>query len=213
MNTVVAGLASIMVRPRATMRRILDSGRDRMIIPLASLAAASGFIGDLDTGAMRSVGGGRFPLPLLFAAMLVLAIVVFLVVFYLFSWAVYGIGRLLEGTGTPRGVRSAAAWGLTPAIWALLYRIPVAALWPQTGVTGLQVGSERWRINPGVTGMSCLGAVVVMVLEVTTAVWCAAVASNTIGEAHRFSSWRGFAAIVLTLISPALIALAAYLAS
>jgi hypothetical protein len=213
MQKRAAALASIMVRPRATMRRILEGGRDRMVIPIVALFAVSGFLGDLDKGAMESLGRQQVPFPVLFAGLMLLAVVVVLVMFYLYAWALFGIGRLLEGTGTVREVRSAAAWGLVPAIWALLYRIPVATLWPASLPAKVELKAGQWQLSPGGLGMGCLAIIFVMFLELVVFAWCVTLSSNTLGEAHRFSSWRGLASIVLTLISPALIALAAFLAS
>ena len=213
MQKRAADLASIMVRPRATMRRILEGGRDRMVIPIVALFAVSGFLGDLDKGAMEGLGRQQVPFPVLFAGLMLLAVVVMLVMFYLYAWALFGIGRLLEGTGTVREVRSAAAWGLVPAIWALLYRIPVAAFWPDSLPAKTEVRAGQWSFSPGALGMGCLGIVLVVLLEFVVFAWCVTLSSNTLGEAHRFSSWRGLATMVLTLISPGLIALAAFLAS
>jgi hypothetical protein len=208
-----AKLAAIMVRPRQTMRAILDGGRDRTMLAILALAAVSGFAGDFDRGGMEALRQQRVPFFLLLIGLLLISILVTFLLFYLASWALYGVGRLLEGTGTPREVRTGVAWGLAPAVWALLYRVPIAVFWPESLPTKVEMSAGRWRINPGALGTSCLGAAVVGLLEFAIFVWCVWVMSNTIGESHRFSSWRGLATIVLTMISPALIALAAFLAS
>src|SRR5688572_752374 len=51
----MTALASIMIRPRATMRRILDAGRDRMIIPLVLLATVSAILGDVDRSSLEAM--------------------------------------------------------------------------------------------------------------------------------------------------------------
>lgn len=211
MRTAAANFAKIMIRPRATLRRILDAGRDRMIIPLVVLAAISGFAGDFDRDAVRLLSRAPLPPALMIAALLLAAIAVTLLLFYIASWAVYGIGKLLEGTGTPRDVRSAVAWGLVPIIWALLYRVPIVLFWDSLPAK-MQMGKDHVRIDPGLFSAGCLGGLVFGLIELTVLIWTTAVTSNTIGEAHRFSSWRGLATLVLVGISPAIIIVAALLA-
>ena len=122
------------------------------------------------------------------------------------------MSRLLEGTATAREIRSAMAWGAAPAVWALLYRLPVAVLWPGSE-SRMRVGSEQLIIKPSLMGMGCVGMVIFTAVELTMFIWLLVVASNTLGEANRFSTARGFGTIVLTSISPLLITLAAVLAS
>jgi Yip1 domain len=209
MRTAAANFSRIMIKPRETLRRILDAGRDRMLIPLVALAAISGFVGDFDRASIDMLRGGRFPPALVIATLILASIAIALIVFYIVSWAVYGIGKLLEGTGTPSDIRSALAWGLAPLIWALLYRLPIVFFGPRVA---MQMGSERFRIDPGLFRSGCLLGVVFGIIELGMLAWCVAVTSNTIGEAHRFSSWRGLATIVLVGISPAIIVAAAVLA-
>lgn len=209
----MTALASIMIRPRATMRRILDAGRDRMIIPLVLLATVSAILGDVDRSSLEAMR--KLPVH---PALLIVGIVVgvsafFLLMFYVFTWIAYAMGRLLEGTATPREVRSAMAWGLAPVIWAILYRLPAVILSPGAMESRLRVNEKQVSFNPDLMGMGCLGSVIFTALELTMIVWYCVVASNTLGEANRFSGGRGFATLALTGISPALIMIAAFLAA
>lgn len=211
---MLANVATIMIRPRATMRRILDASRDRMWLPILLLVAVSALAGDSDRhefdsllAAARSHG---IPPLLVIAGICAAVTVATLFLFYLFAWAAWGIGRLMEGSGTPRDVRRAVAWGLTPAVWALLYRIPAVFLLPRSDST-VRFG-EQVRVDPGRLGSGCAAALVFAALELVVLIWCAAVISNTVGEAHRFSSWRGLATVVLTSIAPLIILVAAVLA-
>lgn len=210
----LASLAAIMIRPRNTMRRILDAGRDRMILPLVLLVTLSSILGDVNRASLDAMR--KAPLPVPFAVMIVAicagVALIGVLFFYVFSWIAFGVSRLLEGTATAREIRSAMAWGAVPAIWALLYRLPAAVLWPGWE-SRMRVGSEQLVIKPSLMGMGCIGTVIFMALELAMFVWLLVVASNTLGEANRFSTARGFGTLVLTSISPLLIALAAVLAS
>jgi hypothetical protein len=210
MRQALANLATIMIRPRAVMRRILDAGRDRMIIPLVLLATISAIVGDLHSGERRALQVQGWQFALIVVGVLAGVTLLMLALFYLFSWAAFGLGKVLEGTGSPREVRSAMAWGLAPAIWAMLYRIPSAIFWPRSEGAALKIGD--FSLNTGREGMTCLVAAILGLLELTMFVWLVIVTSNTIGEAHRFSSWRGLATLLLVAISPAIIILAAVLA-
>jgi hypothetical protein len=207
-------LASIMIRPRATIRRILDSGRDRMIVPLVLLATFSATLGDIDRSSFDALHRLPVPFGLVVAGICLGVAAVFLLFFYVFSWIAYGMSRLLEGAATPREVRSAMAWALTPIIWAILYRLPAVILWPGTVASRMRVGkSAQVAIDPNLLGMGCIGSVIFGALELTTIVWYCIVASNTLGEANRFATGRGFGVLVLTAISPAIIIIAAILAA
>ena len=207
---MLRNLAAVMIRPRATIRRILDGNRDRLIIPLVLLAICSGYLGDIDRGSLEMLKQRQPPIWMLLG-MLVGITLVLVAVFYLVSWAAYWLGRLMEGTGSPRDVRLAVAWGLAPGIWALLYRIPAAFLSsPQSLQTRLRVGDLK--IEGGASAWGCALAVLIALLEGTVFVWWVAATANTVGEAHRFSSWRGLATVILVVVSPFIIILAAVLA-
>src|SRR5688572_1189896 len=207
----MTAIASIMIRPRATMRRILDAGRDRMVIPLVLLATLSAILGDLDRSSLDAMRKLPVNFGLLAVGICVGVSAFFLLLFYVFTWIAYGMGRLLEGTATPREVRSAMAWGLAPNIWAILYRLPAVLLSPGAMESRLGVNEKRLVFNPDLMGMGCIGSVIFSALELTTLVWYCVVASKTVGEANRFSAGRGFGTLVLTGISPAIIMIAAFL--
>jgi len=214
MSPALRNFAAAGFKPRQTMRRILDAGRDRMIIPLVLLTGLSFIFGDADRTSFTSLEPDkRLKFTLIFAAAVVGGLLICLILFYLFSWAAYAIGRTMEGQGSARDVRSALAWGAVPFIWALLYRIPAVIWFP---VTKTQVGTgghTRFTFSPGMAGHGCMTAALLGILELTIVIWYVIVASNTIGEAHRFSSWRGLGTLLLTAITPLVLMIAAFLAS
>jgi len=211
---MLANVATIMIRPRATMRRILDAPRDRLWLPILLLVALSALAGDSDRHEFDSLLAAArahgIPPAVVILGILVAVTIVTLILFYVFAYAAWAIGRLMEGTGTPTDLRRAVAWGLVPAIWALLYRVPAVFLLPRSDAT-VRFG-EQVRVDPGRLGSGCAAALIFGALELVILVWCAVVISNTVGEAHRFSSWRGLATVVLTSIAPLIIMIAAVLA-
>jgi Yip1 domain len=211
MRNALANLAAVMIRPRDVVRRVLDSERGRMIIPLALLAAFSMMAGDFDAGELDGMRNRGVPFALVLAGVIVGGFLVFLILFYLFSWAAYGIGKLLEGSGSARDVRAGMAWGLAPLIWALLYRLPAAIFFQRVDEGSIEV-AKGITISGTRLGSGCITIALFGILEVITFIWCVYVASNTVGEAHRFSSLRGLGTLLLVGISPAVIVLAAALA-
>ena len=209
MLTFFGLLAQVSVWPRTTMRRILDSPSRNRLLPLVVLAAASAFTGDANKNVRIAPAGW-----LITACILILTVCVTVLVFYLLSWAGYAAGKfLLEGKGTRADVTAAVAWGLAPSIWALLYRIPAAAIGLTGSGTHVSVGKDVLRIDPSQISGGCVLAFLFGVLQLATLVWYVTVTSRTIAEAHRFSAWRGFGTLVIVGIAPLVIVIAGLLAA
>lgn len=212
----LANLARIMVRPRETIRLILDGGRDRMLIPIVLLATISSFIGDIDVSELEFIRTRGLVGVLITIGVVIGITALFLGLFYLYAWVAYWIGRAFEGKGTPREVRSAAAWGSVPIAWMLIYRIPLLIFLP-SATTRVQfgnnaIGKDGWSFTAGEFGTTCALALIIAVVEFGFLIWFGIVSSNTIAEAHRFETWRGFVTLLFTAASPAIITIAAVLA-
>jgi hypothetical protein len=206
-------LARVMVKPRSTLRAILDQPRDRMALPLFALAVASGILGDLDAPMIQRIlqqpKGWQFGLMLAAATVGIGIALVVLAWFY--AWVPVWIGRFLEGTGEIREVRSALAWGSAPAIWALLYRLPAAIWLGGTRGSEVHVGGDTIRIDAGALSNACGVALVFALLELLVFVWCLVLLSNTVAEAHRLSPWKGLGTLILSALVPVVVVVAAVL--
>lgn len=208
----LANLAAVMVKPRPTMRRILDSPGSKMVLPLFLLAVISGIVGDFDGPMMKELveRSGDWQLVLLVIGVCVLVTIALVGLLYLYAWVPFFVGRFLGGTGDIRGVRAALAWGLAPPIWAMLYRVP-AAIWLVSGQTALRMRNGKVAFDPGMITGGCGVALVLIFLELIVLVWCAVVMSNTVAEAHDYSAPRAFGTLVIAAIAPAVVAVAAFL--
>lgn len=212
-----ADFLSILVRPRRTMRRILEQRRDRAVIPLVLLATLSGFAGDFRLADLRATPVGTFSVPVVLIIVLVILLVTLcaFLFFYFLAWIAVPIGHFLEGEGETRDVRLALAWGLAPLIAALFYRLPAMFLRPGTmgaGRTRVRLGDETLFVGASVPGDVWLWALVFAILEIGTLLWLVLVASSALAEAHRFSRARGLATLTLALISPLIVIISAVLA-
>lgn len=208
MSTFLGRLARIVIRPRTTMREILDTPPDRMVVPLVLLGILSGLLRDFNS---RSFPGVDAKTWLIICAAIAGAIAVFLLLFYAFAWIAYFIALWLEGTGDPAATRSALAWGTAPVIWALLYRLPVAFLAPLANPARAGVHGRNIHLTAGMFGEGCFAALVFAIVELAVLLWYLAVASQTLAEAHRFSAWRGLGTLAILAVTPIVVMIAAFL--
>ena len=210
----LANLAAVLVRPRRTMRRILDTPGRRMVLPLILLAVVSGGFGDFDAKQFHEFvqQSGGWPVWLLVAGVVICVIAAMVGLLYLYAWVPFFVGRFLGGTGNIRDVRAALAWGLAPAVWALLYRVPAAIWFASSGAAAVHVRNGGVRFDPGLIAHGCGVTLVFMLLELILFAWCAAVMSNTVAEAHDYSALHGLGTLVIAAIAPVVVVIAAVLA-
>ena len=178
-----------------------------MVVPLVLLAYVSAIFRDLSIAGFRVALENSTPGPLaaILAFLLICVPLVAVLLLYGLSWVVAQVGRLFDGVGTTREMRSALAWGLAPIIWALLYRIPGSFTHPAT-TPGRSLELFRLFQRGGVSALFAF-------TEVLLLVWYFIIASATIGEAHRFSTLRGFATFLSIFAIPFILALAFVLTS
>ena len=195
------------------MRSILDGTPGRWAIPLVLLALLSEAVDDLELTKWNEMLASEPPalLSLTVAGILFLVAIVGVGLFYVYAWIVTLVGRYaLEGAGSYREVLSALAWGLAPIIAALIYRFPVLFFSkPSSRAVSSAFGDTNVVWNPGLFGgESIVLAFLIGFLEVVFFFWFVLVSSITVGEAHRFSGWRGLACLLISWITPGIIALA-----
>jgi Yip1 domain len=177
---------SIWTRPRATLRQILDGDPRRSVFRLAALGGVAGAL-KLAT----SPGIGDSHPPAMIAPLAVLGGALCGVFFlFLFTGLVRLTGSWLGGSGRSEEIRAALAWGYVPSIWGLLLWLPRAAL----------LGQETFRsVPPGIEGNppASLFFGLLELLQALIGFWGLLIALKCVGEAHRFSAWRAFAALAL----------------
>lgn len=200
-------LASVVMRPRRTIRRIIDTEPDRYLKSIFLLAIFSAALEDFDLQGFREV---EMSSPLLLAinvvAGIALGLLFMLLAYYVLAGSATLVGRWLGGNGRFRDVRAAIAWGLVPFIWALTYRLPAAVI---SLVTERQLGPRlliddgrvEWR--EGMLATLDTGWFLLFVLlDLAVLVWYLIIASRTLAEAHRVSSWNGAVTLILAFIFP-----------
>ena len=195
------------VRPRTTMRRVLDRGRTA-VLPLFVAATVSIMMKDCSvTGVFQVLRSESSAKVAMIAGAIVCGAILMVGLLYGFSWIAFHAGRLLEGHATPADVRAAMAWGLAPVILLLLVRVPVAFVRAPTGLQ--RVGGINLVLP---SSGSLTGALILVVVNAVVALWSVYVASETLGEANQFSGWRGLGTLAIVGATPLVIGLAAFLA-
>ncbi len=178
---------TIWIKPRATIRQILDTDPKRMVL---WLAIAGSFAAGLERASIQNLGD-KLPIP----AILILSALGGLVggplTLYLGGALLKWTGRWIGGQATAPEVRAALGWANVPLIWGLLLWIPEGALLGPELFT-----SQATRIiegNPSL-GIALMGLGVV---EVVLGIWGFVVLLKCLAEAERFSAWKGLGNLLL----------------
>jgi hypothetical protein len=177
---------SIWVKPRETIRKIVETDLTKYVIPLAILAG----IGQaLDRASARSVGDS-LPLIAILAICLIFGPVGGIISLYiggaLFRWT----GSWLGGQASPEEVRAAIAWSSVPTIFILPLWIPELLIFGEELFTS---STPRIESNP-ILAILLLGFAAI---EIVIGIWAFVVLLKSLGEVHRFSAWRAFGAVIL----------------
>lgn len=202
-------LVTILYRPRATMRRILQNA-NRWSVQIIVLASVCTTVVDVDTKSVARELPGMTLAP-------TLALTVLGIVAQAISWVILAaivaaiaapIGRiLLHGTAKFRDVFAAVAWSLVPAIWSVLYRAPFAMLAYRLHDVPRQ--DAKKFLFAFVTHGGCSLVVVYLFLQLAFEIACVVLGSFTIGEAQKLSTQKGFVNVIAALVVPVVIAFAA----
>jgi hypothetical protein len=205
-------LATILVRPRQTIRSIVTESRSGIVVPLVLLATVSALIRDVRWQAYRhspELHAVALPSGWIIACIVVGVFLAALLFFYAFALLAWGVGRLLGGNAERRAVRLGLAWSLAPVIWALLYRIPVVLFAPAMLAKANRLG-DLITVLRSMSATVVVTAVLVAVLNLAVALWSAVIASAALSEVNGFSIWRGTATLIFSLLAP-FIVIAAFL--
>jgi Yip1 domain len=170
--------ATIWTRPRATIRRIVETDVRYQVTFLAIL---SGALIWLERRWSNPSTAAAFPMLVVIAVIVgaLLGIVELYVNGALLKWA----GAALGGVGSYPEVRAALAWSRVPVIVA----VSIGVLAILLGTDGPMLGGPE--ISSSGVSVTLLHAVLVL--------WGFIVMLKCVGEVHRFSAWRALGSILL----------------
>lgn len=168
------------IRPRRTMRRILDDNPEYGVIPLAM----AGGVNLLLNGMLGQGNRALFTPPFTFAAAFLLGPMVGVLLLYLIALLLQWTGRWIEGKASGREIRAAIAWPHVLTVWGMILWVPRLLLFPEETLSGSPADPP---ILLGV--MEFLDAVVVC--------WFLVVFWKCLAEVQCFTLWRTLGSLFL----------------
>lgn len=157
---------SIWFRPRKAIRQILDEDYSYWVIRLAALTGLGHAL--IQATRLQALDGSAS----LFWAF-VLGPILGLIGLYLFGWLYGMVGGWLGGQAPTEHVRTAIAWSQLPFFIPFFLSLPALFLLQSQG---LQI----------------IFSMIVFFGSLISGLWSLFIGCQAIGEAHRFSGWRGF---------------------
>jgi len=188
----------IITQPRATTRYILDSGKYNniwaiyalifvMMIPTMILSMLMQSPGqDLPSGMDQAYYKGMMVGMVIF--MLILGYPIGMAVLYFYSYLFKVVGGWLDGVGTWSDLRIAFTWSYVASMYLNILMIVPYGLIAYYNYTTDSVDPARQIVM----------SLVVMAISFPVTVIYLIISSKCIGEAHRFSAWKGLGTILLS---------------
>lgn len=179
---------SIWIKPRATMRWILDTEPRRMVLPLAALGGVSQ---GLQAATPRILAD--FPIVTIVGLKVAVGAIGGVLGVYLGGFLIRLTGRWLGGSGDSVGVRSALAWSQIPTIWSILLILPLLAAF----------GAEAFRLDPSSMGDTpgvWLFMLPYIVVQIVVGIWGLVITLKCVGEVHGLSAWHALGALVVAFL-------------
>lgn len=177
---------SIWVKPRETIRGIVDTNPSKYVIPLTLVAG----IGQALNRLSSQSAGDTISLTSILIMGILLGPIGGIVSLYLggalYSW----VGNKLGGQASSQEVRTAIAWSFVPFIFVMPLWIPELLIFGEELFTS---STPRMDANPFLI-ILLLGFIL---LESIAGFWSFIVLLKTLGEVHRFSAWKALGTIIL----------------
>lgn len=174
---------TIWIRPRATIRQVIDTNPHRMVHPLM---ITGGVVEAFTRAAMRNAGD-TMSLGEIFVVYSLVGAMGGLLTLYVGGWLLRTVGLWLGGYGPVSHVRAALAWSQVPAVWAIGLMVIELALY----------GDQLFTHNaPAITALPTLAAWL-MLTEAVVAAWGFVILVKCIGEAMGLSDRRSLGAVLL----------------
>ncbi len=177
-NNLILPWFSIWVKPRRTIRLIVDHNPSQSVYLLSILAGIYRF---LNQAAKRTLGDSMSLLEILGLAILfgfVFGLLYLFVGGELLRW----VGKILGGKASAIQVRTAIAWSSVPEVVLLILFCPLIILFGRDYFSS----STDW-----ITPIVFLSILSIGLLGLVLLIWSAFLLVNCLAEVHEFSFWKG----------------------
>jgi Yip1 domain len=179
---------TIWMRPRATIRGIVNKNPSFRVLPIAS---AGGILQAVQV-AVLFLAGDQLSVSMILVLCVVLGPSLGLILLYLGAWIVELSCRMLGGQADSREVRAALAWSSVPFLATFpLWLIRIALI----GKELFTFEKPRLLSQPTVAYLLAATAVPEAVLSI----WWLVVTLKALAEVQRFSAWRALGSMLLLL--------------
>lgn len=179
-------LLSIWLKPRETIRKIVDTDPTSYVILLAML---NYIIGELNSASKNNMGD-HLPLWEGLIVYVILGAIEGVIRLYLGGICLRWVGSKLGGQATSGEVRAAIAWSLVPSIVASFFLIPELLIF----------GEEMFKSSTPVMNSSFfwgICSIVFFIIKLILAIWACVLSIVCLSEVHRFSKWKAFATYII----------------
>lgn len=179
--------------PRRTIRQIVETNPDRLVLVLAAI---SGIVQGFANAESKSRGNRESFLAIVLASV-VLGPVMGIIGLWLGGSLLRWTGGWIGGQGDSRRIRAAVAWSNVPMIWSLALWIPAILLFGQELFTEATPVLDASPLLSGLYLGFSIGTAVI-------GVWSFVVGLHALGEVQGFSAWKallnGILAMLVVLI-------------
>jgi hypothetical protein len=199
----------ILYKPRAAVRTVLESTAKRDVWLIPAMGVLFGIIAiclavgvdylTSDTLTLDTEIESIFIIPIILVCIPIYYFML-LVSIYLLGWFYAFTGRWLSGHGTASDLRAAYVWSFVPGL-----HLGALLLLPYLMFVAFGPDPDQIQETPGLLFVGFF-----VVLYLCVCVWFMILHSKCIGEAHRFSAWRGLGTYVLANILLQVLVLAIY---
>ena len=173
---------AIWTRPRETVRYVIEEKTTSFIVVLLILAGFTGGLSGASSEEQMAVIFGSLLLgPLAGAA----GIAIISGIYKL-------LGKLFGGVGTYSEMFRAVVTSSIPQIWLL----PMWLIWLLASPATFYTESEPLMTEPD-TGLSMVIGLVLLAATFVVGIWTFVIQCKAVGEAQRFSAWKGFFVVVI----------------
>lgn len=181
---------SIWTQTRATMRQALEGTRNGVMIFWLIFAGSFAFA--LNRAATKSTGD-EMPLSYMFLLVLVSSFIGVAIYYYVVSWLLKWIGGWFGGQGDVSDMRLVIAISSIPSVYIL-------GIWV---IQLLLFGSENFTSVTPLIDQSPLLLVLFIgtgLIQLVLGIWAFVIFCKCVGEAHRFSAWKGLLTVVMPYV-------------
>ncbi|WP_404335042.1 Yip1 family protein [Planococcus rifietoensis] len=177
---------AIWTRPRETVRYVIEEKTTSFIVLLLVLV---GF-----AGALSGASGGEemFPAIGVIVGALLLGPLSAVAGIAIISGIYKLLGKLFGGVGTYSEMFRAVVTSSIPQIWLL----PMWLIWLLTSPSTFYTEIEPGVAEPG-TGLGMVIGFLLLAAVIIVGIWTFVIQCKAVGEAQRFSAWKGFFVIVI----------------